>query len=106
MSMSIFLHQSVLFAAFGAFAMQSLGLLELRNIHKRLRPDLKDIFFWLPFLILPILGGGIALAYIYPDESLKPLVAINVGVSAPLILRSMANMNPLQSGGIDPGENA
>ncbi len=106
MTTSILIHQSVLFAVFGALGMQVLGLLELKNIPKPKRPDLRDIFYWLPFLLVPILGGGLALAYIYPDESLKPLVAINIGVSAPLILRSMANMNPFESGGINPGDDA
>ena len=106
MNTSILIHQSVLFAVFGAFAIQVLSLLELKGIPKPNRPDLGDFFFWLPFLLLPILGGGLALAYIYPDESLKPLVAINIGVSAPLILRSMANMNPFERGGRDPGDDA
>lgn len=106
MNWNLIVHPSVLFATFGAIGMQLLTLMELRNIPKTERPDFKDVFYWLPFIIAPILGGGLALAYVYPADALEPLVAINVGVSAPLILRSMANINPLDKGGINPGPGA
>lgn len=106
MTFDLLYHPSVLFAFFGALGMQLLTLMEIRNIPKTERPDFKDFFYWLPFVIAPILGGGLAIAYIFPGDTLKPLVAINVGVSAPLILRSMANINPLDKGGIDPGDGA
>lgn len=96
----------VLFAFFGAIGMQLLGLMELKNVPKTQRPDFKDIFYWLPFIVGPILGGGLVMAYIYPAETLKPLVAINIGISAPLILKSMATINPLDKNGIDPGDGA
>lgn len=106
MSWDLIAHPSVLFAFFGAFSMQMLSLMEIKNIPKTARPDFSDFFYWLPFIIAPVVGAGLALAYIYPADVLKPLVAINVGVSAPLILRSMANVNPFDKGGIDPGEGA
>ena len=96
----------VLFAVFGAIGMQLLALMEMKNIPKAERPDFKDFFYWLPFIVSPFLGGGLTLAYIYPTDALKPLIAINVGVSAPLILRSMANINPFNKGSIDPGDGA
>lgn len=106
MNWNILFPPSVLFAIFGAIGMQLLTLVELKNIPKNERPDFKDVFYWLPFIVSPILGGGLALAYVYPADALKPLLAINVGVSAPLILRSMANINPLGKGGINAGPGA
>lgn len=106
MNWELLMSPSVLFATFGALGMQMLSLMEIRNIPKAERPDFKDFFYWVPFLIAPLVGGGLALAYIFPGDILKPLVAINVGVSAPLILRSMANINPLDKGGIKVGEGA
>jgi hypothetical protein len=105
MNWDIIMQPSVIFAAFGALAMQLLSLLEIRNIPKTKRPDFKDFFYWLPFIVSPLIGAGLALAYIFPNDALKPLVAINVGVSAPLILRSMANINPFEKS-IDPGKGA
>ena len=106
MNWELVAHPSVLFAFFGAFAMQLLSLLEIKNIPKAEHPDFRDFFYWLPFIVAPLVGAGLALAYIYPTDVLKPLVAINIGVSAPLILRSMASINPLDKGGINPGEGA
>jgi hypothetical protein len=106
MSWELLENPSVLFAAFGALGMQLLSLMEIKNIPKAERPDFKDFFYWLPFLLAPLVGGGLALVYIYPADVLKPLVALNVGVSAPLILRSMANINPLDKGDINPGPGA
>ncbi len=106
MNWALIFHESVVFAFFGALAIQLLSLLELKNVKKTERPDFKDIFYWLPFIVGPIIGGGLALAYIYPGDALKPLVAINVGVSAPLILRSMASINPFDANGINPGDDA
>lgn len=106
MNWELLMQPSVLFATFGALGMQLLSLMEIRNMPKKERPDFTDFFYWLPFIVAPIVGGGLALAYIYPADVLKPLVAINIGVSAPLILRSMANLNPLDKGGINPGDGA
>jgi len=106
MKWDLIIQPPVLFAIFGAIGMQLLTLVEIKDIPKAERPDFKDIFYWLPFVVSPILGGGLALAYIYPADVLKPLVAINVGVSAPLILRSMASFNPLGKESINPGAGA
>jgi hypothetical protein len=87
----------VIFAAVGALAGQVLGLLELKNIVKANRPNLRDFWYWFPFVISPLLGGGLSYAYLLSGVDLKPLVAINVGIAAPIILRSMAELkNPPQ----------
>lgn len=100
------IESAVLFAASGALGLKLLELAELRNIPKIQRPDLTDWIYWLPFLVMPLVGGGLALVYIMSDIILKPILAVNIGISAPLILRAMAEANPLQSKGIDPGVGA
>ncbi len=103
---NVLVSNSVLFAVFGAVATQLLGLMERKNIPKPERPDLKDFFYWLPFIISPLIAAGLTTAYIYPTDSLEPFVALNVGVSAPLILRAMGSINPIDRGGIDIKEGA
>lgn len=78
----------------GAFAIKLLELAELHKIPQVERPDLKDWLYWLPFVILPLLGGGLAYVYISSNTALSPILAVNVGVSAPLILRAMAQAIP------------
>ncbi|MEZ9741331.1 hypothetical protein BCU90_16330 [Vibrio lentus] len=84
----------VWFAMAGAFAIKLLELAELHKITPAERPDFKDIFYWVPFIILPILGGGLAQVYVSSDTMLSPLLAVNIGVSAPLMLRAMAQAVP------------
>jgi len=94
------------FAFFGALALKLLELTELAKVPLASRPDLKDIVYWIPYLIMPIVGGGLAYAYVASSVEMKPMLAINVGVSAPLILRAMAQLNPLQRTTIDVPKDA
>jgi hypothetical protein len=94
------------FGFFGALALKLLEFTELARIPPASRPDLKDAIYWVPYLIMPILGGGLAYAYIASSVELKPMLAINIGISAPLILRAMAQLNPLQSSSIKVAKDA
>lgn len=96
----------VWFAFAGALAIKLLELAELHKIPKLERPDLKDWLYWVPFFIMPFLGGALALAYESSDLTLSPVLAINIGVSAPLILRAMAQVNPLEPPDPDISDDA
>jgi hypothetical protein len=101
-----FFQSGVLFAAAGALAVELLKLAEIRNLPKHERPDLKEALYWVPFLILPLLGAGLAYMYVMSDIVLKPVLAVNIGISAPLIIRTMASTVPKVAGPIDPGAGA
>jgi hypothetical protein len=53
---------------------------------------LKSTFYWVITLIMALVGGVLAVAY--NVEASKPLLAINIGVSAPLILKGLASVVP------------
>lgn len=78
----------------------------MKNTPRLERPDFKDVWYWFPFIFSPIIGGFLAFVYTYPNKALEPLVAINIGVSAPLILKAMANINPFEKKNINPGKGA
>lgn len=99
--MDEFLTKPVFFAIFGALAIKLLELVELHKVPKLERPDFKDWLYWLPFGVMPIIGGGLAFMYTSSNIALQPVLAVNVGVSAPLILRAMAECNPFQPRAID-----
>ena len=101
-----FFQSSVLFAAGGALAVELLKLAEVRNIPKHERPDLKEVLYWIPYVILPLLGACLAYVYIVSEIVLKPILAVNIGISAPLIIRTMASSVPKAVGPIDPGKGA
>jgi hypothetical protein len=49
-----------------------------------------------------IAGGGLVIAYIRSDIALKPILAINVGASAPLIVKTLASkLPPVEQGTLD-----
>lgn len=92
--------------ASGALAIQLLNLMELSNIAKDKRPDLRDPLYWIPFAIAPVLGGFVAWAYATSGYTVKPLLAIHLGVSAPLILRAMASAAPTMHEPVKPADGA
>ena len=85
---------AALYAAGGGLAANLLPVLDLRGVPKAELPDFKSIFYWLPFILMPMLGAGLATAYVLSGVDLKPIVAVNVGITAPLILRAMASSAP------------
>lgn len=96
---------ATIFAAAGALAGQVLGLLELKNIPQAQRPNLRDFWYWFPFVVSPAIGAGLAFTYLSSGVELKPLVAINVGIAAPFVLKSMAGLKgPPRA--INPGDGA
>ena len=96
----------ILLATVGGFSVNILQLMEYSKLPKVERPDFKDLLFWLPYLVWPILGGTLAFAYIESGISLSPLLALNIGLSAPLIFRAMLEANPVKPTSIDPGNGA
>lgn len=104
--MELLSRQEVLFATLGALALQLLGLLDIKNTPKAERPDFKDFFYWLPFFVSPVLGGFIAFAYVNGGDTLTPMLSINVGVSAPLLLKSLATSIPMQKVPLQTGPGA
>jgi hypothetical protein len=49
---------------------------------------------WHPFVFLPIFGGLLVTVYELSDQSLTPIVALNIGMTAMVILKGMAAKPP------------
>jgi hypothetical protein len=96
---------TLLLAAFGGLTVHLLNLVELQNVPKDRRPDFKDWLYWLPFGVSPALAAVVAFAYVNSGTPLSPILAINVGASTPLLLRSFTNANPFRRQ-VDPGAGA
>lgn len=85
----------VVMAAIGGLSICLLNLAELRHVPKESRPDL-DLVYWLAFLIWPVLAGFVAYVHNDPVHPLGKLLAFQIGLSCPLILRSMSSVIPFQ----------
>jgi len=94
--MSDIFSTQVIIAMVGGLTINLLNLLELQNVPKERRPDFKSFWYWLPFLFYPVLGGIVAYVYSETTSPFGRLVAFHIGLTSPLILRTMANVVPAQ----------
>jgi len=79
----------------GAFLLNIVRLAELSNTPKIQRqPTFSDWLWVVQFVGLPVVGGALTWAYQADGVSLKPLLAMNIGLSAPLVLKAMAAVVP------------
>src|SRR2546423_833307 len=81
--------ETVLFALFGAVAVQLLDVAEYRRLPEDVRPQLRDPFYWAQLAVYPLLGAGLAFAYVRGGQPPTPILAIQIGASAPLLIRAM-----------------
>jgi hypothetical protein len=51
----------------------------------------KSLGFWIVRFLLAVVAGGLVIAH---DVKEKPLLALNIGISAPLILQALARSAP------------
>src|SRR5689334_22396234 len=91
------------FAVFGGFALNALRLFDLHTRTQAERDSLLNRIYWAQFFILPFIGGGVAIAYDISGSHLNAILAINVGASAPAILKSFASAAPAKlPGSVEP----
>lgn len=61
---------------------------------KEARPNLRELLYWLPYIIWPLLAGFLLYLYEDPDLKLSKLLAFHIGISAPLIITTMIQVLP------------
>jgi len=77
----------------GGFIGDILGLYELRHTDPSNLPKyLTSKFYWLMNIVMASLGGGLALLYGFTD--VNAILVVNIGASAPLIIKSLAANAP------------
>ena len=96
----------IFLAGVGGFIVDILQLMELAKIPKEQRPDLKDPLYWVQYIAYPFFGALLSYVYLATGLTLSPLIALNVGLSAPLFFRQAIKSNPFRPASIDPGEGA
>lgn len=87
----------ILFAFFGGLAINIIRLFERNNSPPDRRPPI-DKWYIAQFIILPIVGSGVALMYLWDQTPLTALLAVQVGASAPLIIKQFAAAVPTTGG--------
>lgn len=93
--------EGFLYGLLGGGLAEILGLFKLRQQAAEALPQfLKSTFYWIVTIAMLCAGGGIVVVYFKSGISLNPLLAVNVGASAPLIIGSLVAQAP----NISPGK--
>lgn len=81
----------------GGIMAEVAGLYQLRRATKSDRPEyLHSGFYWIITTLMVMSGGALAILYQSSGASLNPIVAVNVGASAPLIIQLFSSAAPAQ----------
>lgn len=84
---------------FGGALAELLGWFRLRQ---QAPPDfVKSPFYWLVTALMVLAGGGLVVIYVTSGFEIKPVLAVNIGASAPLLIASLAARLPSS---IDPAK--
>ena len=81
-------------AAFGGLSVNLLNLAEAAHLPSDRRPDFSDPLYWLAFPIGALLGAFVGYVYLASGFDIKPVLAVHLGASSPLVLRAMASAIP------------
>ena len=79
----------------GGVIPEAIGLYNIRHIAKTDRPVwLTSPFYWIITLVMVLIGAGFVTVHHFSSVTLTPLLAIEIGATAPLLLTAMINKKP------------
>lgn len=80
----------------GGFFVEILNMYRIRKVPADLRPPwIRTWFYWICSIAMMLCGGGLVVFYIIsPDVQVSPLLGLNIGASAPLIIGALAEKAP------------
>lgn len=81
-------------AALGAILINLLTVAEAHNLPKAQRPDFKEPLYYIAYVIFAFFGALFAFVYLETGFEVRPLLALHIGASAPLLVRSLAATVP------------
>jgi hypothetical protein len=87
--------EGFLYGVLGGFMAEVLGLFRLRQqAPKDLPLWLKSWFYWATTILMMATGGGLVDTYLRSGILVQPILAVNVGISAPLFIGSVLAQAP------------
>lgn len=86
------LASAFLYGLAGGFAAEVFGLFQLRRTG--VPQYLHSLFYWIITVAMVLVGGGIAWLYAKSGVGLTPILAVNVGAAAPLIIGQLVSQTP------------
>jgi hypothetical protein len=87
--------EGFLFGVVGGLFGEVLSLFNLRHQPVGLLPVwLKSPWYWAMTILMILSGGGLVVIYMKSSISVAPILAVNIGASAPLILGRLVAQAP------------
>lgn len=84
----------------GGLLAEPFSLSKLRYLPPEARPLwIRSLWYWVITFGLVVSGGALVAVYLGSGVTMTPLLAVNIGASAPLILQSLVSQAP----SIEPG---
>jgi len=91
----------LLYGVLGAFFAELLGHYRLRHLVKGQFPEwISSPYYWIVTTLMMLSGGGLVFIYLASGVPIKPIIAVNIGASAPLIIGRLTAQTS-QAGKID-----
>lgn len=94
MNLATIFTEPVILSGLGGLSYPLLSMVEGLTLKNSKRPTYKDLAFYISIIINVFFALLIGYAYFDNKTLDNKLLAIHIGVSAPLILRTMANIIP------------
>jgi hypothetical protein len=87
--------QEFWYGVLGGFFAELFGMWKLRHgLKAELPPYLRSWFYWLMTILMVATGGLLSFVYLKSGVTLSPLLAVNVGATAPLMIGSLTATQP------------
>ena len=97
--------ESFSFGCLGVLLLNCVQYLEIRKTPPVERPtDFGEKPYWIDFFGRALIGGTLAWVYWYDDQLSGPIAAMQIGVSAPLIMKAMFRLG-VKLGGVEVPKN-
>jgi len=81
--------EGFVYGIFGGAISEVVGLYKIRTL-ANLPKTFKSKSYWLITALMIVCGGGLVCVYLKSDIALTPILALNVGISAPLVISRVA----------------
>lgn len=96
-----FLGPEFWWGVFGGCLAEGLKWFNLRHtLHQGLPDWSKSIGYWVVTVFMILIGGGLVLIYVKSELMVSPILAVNIGASAPLIIGKLAELPSIEPGRI------
>lgn len=98
MVLNVILTEPVILSGLGGLCYPFLAYLEWRNKKQTQRPPHSDLSYYISIIIYVFFALLIGYAYFSGRTEINKLLAIHIGISSPLILRTMSTVIPSNLG--------